>query len=190
MKRLRKYLPDREQLAGNRWLRWLGPSLLHPRLWHFSRRGVAVGVALGVFFGLLTPVAQIPMAAGAAIVLRANVPAAVGSTLVTNPFTFAPIYVLAYRAGAAMLGEKVPADASIVAMAEEQASATADDRPWWRAARERVAALGKPLLLGLSTFAVAAGALTYLVIMLAWRLRTVLERRRRLRSGSARRAGR
>lgn len=190
MKRLRKYLPDREQIAGNRWLRWLGPSLLHPRLWHFSRRGVAVGVALGVFFGLLIPIAQIPMAAGAAIVLRANVAAAVGSTLVTNPFTFGPIYVLAYKAGAAMLGEKVPADASIVAMAEEQTSATPDDLPWWRAAWQRVASLGKPLLLGLSTFAVAAGGLTYLVIMLAWRLRTVLERRRRLRAGSARRARR
>ena len=186
MKRLRKYLPDREQIARNQWLRWLGPSLLHPRLWHFSRRGVAVGVALGVFFGLLIPIAQIPMAAGAAIVLRANVPAAVGSTLVTNPLTFAPIYVLAYKAGAAMLGESVPTDASIVAVAEAQTSDATDDRPWWRAAWERVASLGKPLLLGLSTFAVAAGVLTYLVIMLAWRLRTVLARRRRLRSGKRR----
>ena len=186
MKRLRRYLPDREQVAANRWLRWLGPSLLHPRLWHFSRRGVAVGVALGVFFGLLIPIAQIPMAAGAAIVLRANLPAALGSTLVTNPFTFGPIYVLAYKAGAAMLGESVPADASIVAVAEEQASDTPDDRPWWRVAWDRVASLGKPLLVGLSAFAVAAGVLTYLVIMLAWRLRTVLARRRRLRSATRR----
>ncbi len=74
----------------------------------------------------------------------------------------------------------------IVAVAEEQASDTPDDRPWGRVAWDRVASLGKPLLVGLSAFAVAAGVLTYLVIMLAWRLRTVLARRRRLRSATRR----
>lgn len=84
MQRLRRWLPTREQVQANRWLRWLGPRLLHPRLWHFSRRGVAVGAALGVFFGLLIPIAQIPLAAGMAVLLRANLPAAMGSTLVTT----------------------------------------------------------------------------------------------------------
>ncbi len=39
-----RWLPDPESLHRNRWLRWLGPALLHRRLWHYSRRGVAVGV--------------------------------------------------------------------------------------------------------------------------------------------------
>ena len=65
--RLRRFIPTREQIHTNRWLRWLGPHLLHPRLWHFSRRGVSVGIGLGVFFGLLIPIAQIPFAAGAAL---------------------------------------------------------------------------------------------------------------------------
>lgn len=88
MRRTRRIQPTLEQVQGNRWLRWPGPSPLHPRLWRFSRRGVA---SPWVFFGLLIPVAQIPFAAGMAVLLRANLPAAMGSTLVTNPVTFAPV---------------------------------------------------------------------------------------------------
>ncbi|TXC67466.1 DUF2062 domain-containing protein [Piscinibacter aquaticus] len=77
----------------------MGPALHHPRLWHLNRRGVALGLALGLFFGLLIPIAQIPLAGGAAVLLRANVPMAVASTLVTNPVTFGPVYyaALAHR---------------------------------------------------------------------------------------------
>ncbi|MDO8959253.1 MAG: DUF2062 domain-containing protein [Rhodocyclaceae bacterium] len=75
MDRLRTRTPTREQLAANRYLGWLAPFFGHPKLWHWSRRGVALGVAIGVFFGLLIPIAQIPLSAAAAVVLRANVPA-------------------------------------------------------------------------------------------------------------------
>jgi uncharacterized protein (DUF2062 family) len=44
-----------------------------------------------------------------------------------------------------------------------------------------VLALGRPLLLGLSIFAVVAGFLTYGLIMLIWRIRTTLAWRRRKR---------
>lgn len=97
--RLRAMVPTRAQIHDNRWLRWLGPLLRRPRLWRWSRRGVALGVALGIFFGLLVPVAQIPLSVGAAVILRANVPAAAVSTLVTNPLTFGPLYYAAYKLG-------------------------------------------------------------------------------------------
>lgn len=180
--RLRRFIPTREQIQRNRWLRWLGPSLLHPRLWHFSRRGVAVGVALGVFFGLLIPIAQIPFAAGAAVLLRANVPAAVGSTLVTNPFTFAPIYVLAHRLGTAVLGSDAPTPPAAL----QEPPAEPQHQGWWTTLRKRLLALGKPLLLGLSLIAVLAGVLTYASIMLVWRIRTAWAwRRRKRRNGNA-----
>src|SRR4051794_35702085 len=97
--KLRQYIriPSREHLQSNRWLRWLGPLLNDPRLWHMSRRGIALGLALGVFFGLLIPVAQIPVSAAAAVLLRANLPMAAASTFVTNPVTFGPVYYGAYR---------------------------------------------------------------------------------------------
>lgn len=171
--RLRRWLPTREQIQHNRWLRWIGPHLHHPRLWHWSRRGVALGVAVGVFFGLLIPVAQIPLSAGAAVALRANLPAAVASTLVTNPLTFGPIYFAAYRLGAALTGEKPPPADAI-----EPKRAEADAGFW-----QRIQSLGRPLLLGLAILATLCGALAYGAISLGWWLWV---RRRRRRGQGAR----
>jgi uncharacterized protein (DUF2062 family) len=176
MDRLRRILPTREQVQANRWLAWLGPRLGHPRLWHFSRRGVAIGVALGVFFGLLIPVAQIPFAAGMAVLLRANLPSAMGSTLVTNPVTFAPIYLLAHRLGAVLLGE---VDTPMPDLDQPEPMEIDTDAGWWQAVWQGILALGKPLLLGLSILATVAGLLTYALIMLVWRLRTTWQWKRR-----------
>lgn len=176
--RFRRFLPTRDRVHQNPWLRWLGPHLTHPLLWHFSRRGVAVGVGLGVFFGLLIPIAQIPLAAGAAVLLRANLPAAIGSTLVTNPVTFAPIYLLAHHVGAALLGESTKPVLNTAPAAVEIAPVTGG----WQRAWQGILAMGRPLLLGLSLFAVVAGVLTYGLIMLVWRIKITLAwRRRKLR---------
>ncbi|MDZ4361464.1 MAG: DUF2062 domain-containing protein, partial [Variovorax sp.] len=70
--RIKSWLPTPDSLRSNRWLRWMGPVLADPRLWHFSRKGIALGVALGIFFGLLIPVAQMPASALFAVILRAN----------------------------------------------------------------------------------------------------------------------
>lgn len=169
--RLKRLLPDAESMRHNRWLRWIGPALYHPKLWHFTRHGVALGVALGIFFGLLIPVAQIPFSAAAAVVLRANIPAAMASTLVTNPVTFAPIYYAAYHLGAMLLGEEVkPRDFG------QEVTADGDNGRSWI---ERIAALGKPLLLGLVILAFSIGALAYLLVRGLWRLKIVLAWRRR-----------
>lgn len=177
--RLRRLIPTRQQIHDNRWLRWLGPHHGHPRLWHFSRRGVAVGLALGVFFGLLIPIAQIPFAAGTAVLLRANVPVAIGSTLVTNPVTFAPIYVFAHHLGELLLGAEETEAVDTVAPAVETG-----EKGWWRTSWENVLGLGKPLLLGLSILAVMGGILTYATIMLFWRLKTTWNWKRRRRESS------
>ncbi len=103
-------MPTPEAMARNRWLRWLGPSLLHPRLWHLSRRGVATGAAIGVFFAFITPIAQIPLSAALSVLLRANVPAAVVATLVNTPPTFGPVYYAAWWVGARVLDEPVDAE--------------------------------------------------------------------------------
>ncbi len=70
-----------------------------PGLWRLDRRSVAAGAAAGVFFGFLIPIAQIPLAAWAAWLLRGNLPVAVVTTLVSNPFTYVPIYWLAHEMG-------------------------------------------------------------------------------------------
>lgn len=172
LEKLRARIPTRDEITRSRWLAWLGPWLKHPKLWHWSRRGVALGVALGVFFGLLIPIAQIPLSVGAAVVLRANIPVAAASTLVTNPLTFGPIYYGAYRLGLWVTGESKPVGAPVIQAPPEQPDLSV---------LQRIQALGKPLLVGLSITAALTGLLTYAVITVAWRWRTVSKRRKRLR---------
>lgn len=177
MSRLKRWLPDAESIRSNRWLRWLGPALHHPRLWHLSRRGVALGMALGFFFGLLIPLAQIPLSAAAAVALRANVPAAVASTLVSNPLTFGPLYYAAWRLGSAILGESSASPPPLEPIEVDGPV----NQSWWRTALVRILGVGKPLLLGLAILATAVGFATYFVVSLVWRLAVLWKRRRRRR---------
>jgi uncharacterized protein (DUF2062 family) len=189
--RIKNWLNTQDGLRHHRWLRWMGPVLHQPRLWHFSRRGIAMGVAVGIFFGLLVPIAQMPLSAAAAVALRANLPMAVASTFVTNPVTFAPVYYGAYRLGKVVLGE--PSVTEREAMAElEMARApekTEGAKPTWtqRAARglEHLRTAGKPLAVGLSIIATLSGLLVYGLISGLWILKTRWERKRRLRQRSS-----
>lgn len=173
-KRFRRFFPDSQTLRAHRALRWMGPWLHERRLWHVNRRGVALGLALGVFFGLLFPVAQIIAAAAAALLLRANIPAAVGSTLITNPITVAPLYYGAYHLGAWMLRL---ADVPLAAVDLDRVAAkTETGLALWV---DRVATVGPPLGLGLLTLAVCLSVLIYFAVHWTWRLRIVRAWRRR-----------
>ena len=172
--RFRRYLPDPHTLREHRMLRWIGPALHHPRLWHVNRRGIALGIAIGVFFGLLIPVAQIFFAAVAALFLRANIPAAVGSTLITNPFTFAPVYYAAYHLGVWMLGY---ADVPVVEVdIDKVAAKTTTGIALWM---DRLATVGAPLALGLLTLAASLSVLIYFAVHWTWRIRIMRAWRRR-----------
>lgn len=161
--RFQAWIPTREKLEASRWLRWLGPSLAHPKLWHWSRRGVSLGVALGVFFGLLIPLGQIPVTAASAVLLRANLPIAAASTLISNPVTFGPLYYAAYRLGNWVTGGTSPPRDDT----ETTRTQTPDQTLW-----ERVTSLGKPLLVGLLIMSSLCGLATYAFIGLIWRWRT------------------
>jgi uncharacterized protein len=125
-----------------------------------------------VFFGFLIPVAQILASALLALALRANLPVAAVSTLVSNPLTYGPIWVLAYRTGAALLGQTP--DAASVAEVEREAEVERRDPQTWA---ERFGSIGKPLALGLAVFAVVGGAFTWIIVNLLWILAARLRRR-------------
>jgi uncharacterized protein len=194
IQRLRRLVPNREALLRNRWLRWLGPSLLHPRLWHFSRRGVATGSAVGVFFAIITPVAQIPLSAAASVVLRCNIPSAVVATLVNTPPTFAPVYYGAWKIGSWVLGtpqeardtphvlseiERNPTGTRPAAHAGQEAQGT--HATLWHTWMQRLQRVGKPLFVGAMILAVVSSALAYVSVNAIWHLRVRLKRRRRRR---------
>jgi uncharacterized protein len=167
---LRRVLPDAAAVRGHRLLQWLGPLLRQPELWHVNRRGIAFGLAVGIFMGLMIPVAQIPFAALLAILLRANLPVAVLSTLVSNPVTFGPIYYVAYRLGNVLLGGTP--DQAMESGFEAAAESV-------RGGGEYVGAFGKPLLVGLATIAIGSAMAAYLVVNGLWRLHAALAWRRR-----------
>ena len=175
--KLRERLSRHHHLREHRSVAWLGPALHHPRVWHLTRRGVALGVAVGMFFGLLVPVGQIVFAAAAAVVLRANLPVAAVSTLVTNPFTVAPIYFAAYRLGQALLGGG-PAltEAAMEPPLELEVG-------FWKLWFQRVVDAGPPLVVGLAIFATVLSLAAYLVVDQAWRLLAMRAWRRRREPG-------
>lgn len=162
IQRLRALAPTREQLEASPWLRRLSPWLADPKLWHWSRRGVAAGVAIGLFFGLLIPVAQILIAACAAVALRANVPVAAAGTLITNPLTVPPIYYAAYQLGAWVTGTSMPAGVSFA----DPASLL-----------ENLGTIGLQLFTGLGVAACVAALASYLLISQAWAWRVAAKRR-------------
>ena len=169
-------MPHRDAVHRSRLPLWIRRYLAHPRLWHVNRRGVAAGLAIGVFMGLLIPLAQIPFSVLLAIAVRANVPVAIASTLVTNPFTFAPLYYLAYRIGSVLIGVDDPAvtEASLE-------SPAADPGNWIAFWYEKIMALGKPLIAGLLVLASTMAVAVYFGVLLAWRGHVVARWRRRRR---------
>lgn len=177
--RLRRWLPTEEELRRRRGLRWLGPLLRRPWLWHLNRRSVAAGAAIGVFFGFMIPVLQIGAAAVLAVMLRANLPVAAVSTLVSNPVTYAPIFLLAHQTGSALLGQTVDEDtaAALAAAGDDRG----DDAGDWT---ERALALGKPLFVGLAVFAGVGAVLAWVTVNVLWIAAVKLRRHR-----SAGRAG-
>lgn len=175
---LRRKLPTEATLKAHPGLRWLGPLLRRPWLWQMTRRRVAAGVGIGVFFGFLIPVLQIAGAAVVAILLRANLPVAALATLVSNPFTYAPIGLLAYQTGAALLGEPEAADASeALSTLGAAPDPTAEPTGWL----ERLQGVAVPLFLGLAVFAVVGGVLSWGLVHAGWTLAVWLKRRRRRR---------
>ncbi len=173
----RRLLPDARRVREHRLLAWMGPHLHHPRLWHISREGIALGAALGVLLGLIVPVAQMPLAAALAIVLRANLPMAVAGTLITNPFTFAPIYYFAWRIGLLLTGTPEPVPVSDVHFHADPAGLAG----WLDVWSDRVLRLGKPLFVGSLVLGATLSVLTYFSIDLLWRVMTLREWRRRRR---------
>jgi len=175
-KSVKKYLPAADKVAKHRMLRWLGPTLTRPCLWQINRRSIALGLAIGVFWGLLIPLAQIVFAAIMAIYLRANLPVTVGSTLVTNPFTFAPVYFLAYQLGLRIYGDQGPPMTE--EMLSEQMSQISVTSTGWI---ERIADIAAPLFTGLFIFACIGAVVCYLTVTVVWRLAVLLRYRKRQR---------
>jgi len=174
----KKFLPSHDSIRENRAVRLFGPLLAHHNLWHLHRRSVAGGVAIGLFTGLIPGPFQMLGAAILAIVFHVNLPVAVFTTLYTNPFTFVPLYLLAYRIGTLIVGH----DGAMPNIVEE--FETEGWSAWLPAFIEWLAKLGKPLLVGVPVLGMILATVGYFAVRGLWRLYVVRQwnkrRKRRL----------
>ena len=138
--------------------------LAHPVYFTATRRGVGGGLWLGLFVGFLPIPGQTILAVLGALVFRVNMPVAAIAVWVSNPITFVPIFYLAYRLGAALLGipaAPVPVEANLDWISQELASV-------W-----------KPLMVGSLFLAASVASSVYLIFSFVWHISTVQKYRGR-----------
>lgn len=152
--------PRQESVLANRWIRPFAHRLTHPEIWHFNRRNVARGVALGLFVGLIVPFGQVVLAALLAASARGNLLIAAVATLVTNPLTFPPIYYAAFRTGSFLLNSNSAAGSSATSGAFPQAASVL----------EMMTSASLPTVFGLVLFAVVSAASGFGAVHLGWRI--------------------
>lgn len=157
--------PSQTALSEHKMLRPVAHWLGNPKIWHFNRRSIAMGIAIGFFFGSLPIAGQMLLAAIVAIAARANMPAAVVFTWISNPLTMPFFYTANYYLGAWLL-----------------------DRPYVKLSEidwslHGLLQLGGhvlvPLYFGSIVVGVVLSALSFIVIRLLWRLYIVRSHRER-----------
>ncbi len=181
MDMLRKYMPTREQMAANKYLKPFAHRFLSPELWRFTRRSVPRGVALGLFAGFIIPVGQIFLAAFLALPARANVPLAATVTFVTNPFTFPFWAVLANWLGDILL--RLDRAGTGGAAESEMASGRWS---WFFELFEGVGVTVLETVFGFVVLALVGAALGYLISGAVWRVMVARRRAKRLARMEAR----
>lgn len=100
----KRILPSHDLIKRQRMLRPLTRYFKHAAIWQVNRQSIARGMAIGVFCGALPLPIQTLLAAIIAILSRVNLPAAMFSTLWSNPLTMAPAFYVQYRLGCWLLG--------------------------------------------------------------------------------------
>lgn len=160
---IKRRLPTREHVLGNKYLRVFGEHLRDQNLWHFNRRSVARATAIGLFCAFLPmPMEMIPAAFGA-IIFRGNLPLALAWVWISNPITWVPLYGPAYLLGAWLLGEPAMPLAALNMKVFGQHLAA--------------------LWLGCLITGVTAGALGYFIVHGLWRIKIAsVKRARRLKA--------
>jgi uncharacterized protein (DUF2062 family) len=181
-KLFRRYLPDGDLVRNHPRLAHFRRWLEHPNLWAFNRGSVAGGVAIGLFSGLVPGPLQMLTAVLLAVPLKKNLPVALVVTFYTNPFTIAPLYLLAYGYGKLLLG---------VSGGSEQIRHYAWDWTDWSASLHALLdwtlALGKPLAVGLPALALTLAVLGYVAVQLGWRAWVIVTWRARVHRRRAKR---
>jgi uncharacterized protein (DUF2062 family) len=151
---LKRFIPTPAAIKSNPALQFLGDLLHDPNLFHLNRQSVSVAFFWGLFIALLPIPGQMPVAAGAALLFRCNLPIAAALVWITNPFTMPFFFYLTYKVGSVILQSEP-------LMVEPELT--------WDWLANEFGHLWKPLLLGSVLTGLFFGALGYFGMQLYWR---------------------
>jgi uncharacterized protein (DUF2062 family) len=160
----KRWAPSKETVLSPAFMQPFAKWLSHPNLWHFNRRSVSGGVALGLFIAFLPIPFQMVLAAIVAVIFRVNVALAAAMALLSNPLTMVPIFWAAYMIGSWLTGCHI---------ALPQAGISFE----W--VMTQINLIWLPMLTGLLTISTVSAIVSFITIRLLWRLNVILHKRRK-----------
>lgn len=106
LKRILRPLPRRTNVHRYPVLKWFSNTARRrAHLWSFRREDIIPSLYVGSIAGMLPmPAPQIPICFVIALLLRCNLVIAAALTLISNPFTFIPLYLAANWVGRLVMG--------------------------------------------------------------------------------------
>ena len=155
---LRRWLPDPHKLVESRAIRWMGPLLSDPNLFHINRTSISASFFIGLFCAFLPIPGQTIIAALLALLFRTNLPVAMALIWVSNPLTFPPMFLFSYGVGVLLLGQELTSFNIELS---------------WEGASSQGQAIWLPLLAGSVLCGVISGIIGYLVIRYLWRWKVI-----------------
>jgi len=182
MQRVRRWLRSLEPRVLSEldrpWLAWSKPWLDRHDLFSFTRRPLAMGVAVGLFCGLIPGPLQVAATIVACSLLRGNIVAGVVTTFYTNPLTIVPLYIAAFHIGDRLL----PGKYALQPFKSATADTSFGSAEWFSALIDWMQSLGWPLAVGLPVMALWFAINGWWLVNYLW-LRPVVARARRMRAG-------
>jgi len=170
---LRKFFSRRKHKIPMQQYGWFGRRVHDPDLWHFGRRSVAGGVGVGLFLAFIPIPVQMLLTIPFALLMRVNLPVTFTAIWVTNPITFAPMFIFAFKVGTWITGY-------------ESATAEIPFEPTFHGLTAALDDIWYPLVVGCLVCGVSAGAIGNVLVRWFWRLHLVYLRRKRRRAAHAR----
>ncbi len=153
-KLIKRYLPDPGKIKDNKFLSIFGSILHDPQLWHLTRYSVGHAFLVGLFCAFIPVPFQMLLAAGGAVLFRANIAISVALVWITNPVTMPFLFGFAYIVGITILGKD--SDDFHFELSYEWLS-------------DHLVDLWEPFLLGCLICATVCAILGYLGVRIFWR---------------------
>lgn len=160
---LRKYFPKKHEITNHRHLSWLGKTLHDPNLWHFNRKSISLGFAVGLLAAFIPLPIQMVLAVLLAILVRGNLLLAASATWITNPVTFLPLNYFIFRVGR-FITQDTSEFTGVPEFNWDHENITDICAHTW----EWLQTMGKPFLVGLPIVALSTALAGYILINILW----------------------